>query len=31
MVDGDFQNLNVVGRLEFRAKPVDAAPGDDDA
>lgn len=31
VVDGDFQNLNVVGRLEFRAKPVDAAPGDDDA
>lgn len=26
VVDGDFQNLNVVGRLEFRAKPVDAAP-----
>lgn len=21
VVDGDFQNLNVVGRLEFRAKP----------
>lgn len=25
VVDGDFQNLNVVGRLEFRAKPVGAA------
>jgi hypothetical protein len=30
VMDGDFQNLNVVGRLEFRAKPCPAVEPDDD-
>lgn len=30
VVDGDFQNLDVVGRLEFRAKPCAAVEPDND-
>lgn|GEM_PF-4992580 len=26
VADGDFQNINCVGRLEFRTKPAPTAP-----